>query len=992
MNSLDTFLSDGAIPRFIDGLNSVTETIDFGDIHDPNSSGSFCFTTMEAGLLGKLLHAFPIPSLLVDNECRILFANKASGISEIDRANIESRSFANLFPYTEHFDACKLLVQNVLATRKTQGTTAVLRLNGRKMWGRLHLRSLRARKQRFVLLLIEDLTLEKRQLVLTKRHQEELRKAHDLLEIRVCERTAELTELNESLKSEIQERRRAELELKSSRASFTSIVEESKEGIIIVDQEGAIRYFNPAACQFFGRSAEIFSIQINNKGVRELAIITAEGGLGTAEMHVTDTNWHGTPALLAVLRDITERKSAEEALRESEHRYRQTFQRMRAVKLLIEPETACIVDANPAASQFYGYSVEKLKSMNFTELNSSPKEDVLDSINKSMSEQQNYYIASHRVRSGEIRVVEIHTGPVELNSGKLLNTIIHDITDRKRAEEKLHLAAKIIENSNEALITTDNMGRVVDVNEAFCKITGYSREDVLSQMEDLFQLGIKESNSEIWETVFSTGAWQGEVWDKRKNGELYPKLLSVSSVKNNEGVGTHYVGTFSDITKIKKAEKHLQHLAHFDPLTNLPNRLLFRDRLQRALIEADRKKTIGALMLLDLDRFKNINDTLGHGAGDKLLMLVSERLTHSVRQSDTVARLGGDEFTVVLPEIPSNIAAANVARKISQSMSRPFNLDGREVFITTSIGITLYPHDGIQFDRLLQNADMALYHAKALGKNNFQFFSEEMNTEAIELSDLEDALRGAIERDEFVVYYQPRLDLRTGEIMNVEALLRWRHPRLGMVLPGHFISVAEETGAIVPIGAWVLETACAQVKQWQEMGLPRIGVAVNVSARQLNQGDLIDTITRVVSKTGLHPSSLELELTESVAMKDAARSIDFFTELKKMGIHISIDDFGTGYSSLSYLKRFPIDKLKIDKSFVNGIVKDSDDEAIVEAIIAVAHSLKLKVVAEGVETKEQLSFLRTHHCDEWQGFHFSPAVPAEDITQMLQKPRITLAV
>ena len=394
---------------------------------------------------------------------------------------------------------------------------------------------------------------------------------------------------------------------------------------------------------------------------------------------------------------------------------------MRAVKLLIEPETACIVDANPAAAEFYGYSVEKLKSMNFTELNIAAKGDVFDSINKSMSEQQNYHTTSHRLGSGEIREVEIHTGPIELNSGKLLNSIIHDITDRKLAEEKLHLAAKIIESSREALFTTDTTGRVSDVNQAFCDITGYSRGDVIGQMADVFQLGIKGSNSDIWETVTSTCAWQGEVWDKKKNGEPYPKFLFVSAVKSNEGVVTHYVGIFSDITKIKKAEKHLQHLAHFDPLTQLPNRLLFRDRLQRALVAADRRKTIAALMLLDLDRFKNINDTLGHGAGDRLLIKVSERLIHSLRKGDTVARLGGDEFAVVLPEISSNLAAANVARKIVQSMSKPFNLDGREVFITTSIGITLFPDDGIQFDRLLQNADMALYHAKELGKNNFQF-------------------------------------------------------------------------------------------------------------------------------------------------------------------------------------------------------------------------------------------------------------------------------
>jgi diguanylate cyclase (GGDEF)-like protein/PAS domain S-box-containing protein len=989
---LDGYSSEAPIPKFIGGVTASTETIDLANIFDPSASGSFRFTRTETGFLGKLLDALPIPALLIDDQCRISFANSACHIPETYEGDMKTVPFASLFNCEEHSDACKLLVDNVLATRKTQGTTALLKLNGRNMWGRLQLRSIRAWQERFVLVLVEDLTLEKEQLVLTKRHEEEMRKAHDELEIRVRSRTAELTKSNKLLKREIQERRRAELELKLSRASFTSIVEESKEGIIIIDQEGAIRYLNTAAWGFFGASAETLAaqklpMQLDENGAKELAIVRAEGGMGTAEMHITTTDWHGTPAYVAVLRDITDRKSAEEALRESEHRYRQTFNRMRAVKLLIEPETARIVDANPAAAEFYGYSVEQLKGMTFPELNTALPKVVLSSIHTSMLEQQNYHVTKHLLRSGEIREVEIHTGPIELSSGKLLNCIIHDITDRKLAEEKLLLAAKIIESSSEALVTMDTAGLVVDVNEAYSKITGYSRVDVLGHKADVFQLGANEANSNIWETAVSTGAWQGEVWDKRKNGEAYPKFLFVSAVRSNEGVVTHYVGAFSDISKIKAAEKHLQRLAHFDPLTRLPNRLLFRDRLERAAISADRRKTIVGLMFLDLDRFKNVNDTMGHGAGDKLLTQVSERLVHSVRKGDTVARLGGDEFAVVLVDIQSSLDAANVAGKIIQALNKPFNLDDRQVFITASIGITLYPDDGTPFDRLLQNADMALYHAKELGKNNFQFFREAMNVTANQVAELEEALRGAIDRDEFVLYYQPRVNLATGDIVNVEALIRWRRPGYGLVGPAQFISVAEETGAIAPIGEWVLEAACACMKRWHEMGLRKIRVAVNVSGRQLDQDCLVDAIRRVLDKTGLQARFLELELTESVAMKDAERTIDVFTKLKKMGVHISIDDFGTGYSSLSHLKRFPIDMLKIDGSFVMDIANRSDDEAIVKAIIAVGHSLKLAVVAEGVETKEQLALLGPHHCDEWQGFYFSPPVPAEEMEKMLQENR-----
>ncbi len=992
----DSFQSDAPIPNTLSRDTHRTETIDLNGIFDPIASGSFRLTGTEAGSLGKLLDALPIPVLLIDHELRISLANKACEMPEIVKGGMNRKPFADLFPRKAHSDACKLMVEDVLTTRRTREMTTLLQLNERKMWGRLHLRSIRTGQERFVLVMIQDLTLEKKQLILTRQHREELRKTHNQLEIRVHDGTAELTQSNELLRSEIQERKQAERELTLSQASFTSIVDESKEGIIVIDHEGTIRYCNPTAREFFGNSGEkltaySFSTGLDTHGVKELPIIRAEGGLGIGEMHITKTRWHGTPAHLAVVRDITDRKAAEEALRENEHRYRQTFNRMRAVTLLIEPETACIVDANPTAAEFYGYSVEELKSMKLTELNTAQSKDIFDVINKSMSEQQNYHIASHRLGSGEIREVEVYTGPIELNSGKLLNSIIHDVTDRKLALEKLHLAAKIIESSSEAMITTDTTGRVVGVNRAFSQITGYCRQDVLGQMADLFLLGINGSTSGIWETATSTGSWQGEVWDKKKNGEPYPKALVLSAVRSNEGVVTHYVGTFSDITKIKKAEKRLQLLAHFDPLTQLPNRLLFRDRLERALIGADRRKSTVALMLLDLDRFKNINDTLGHGAGDNLLIQVSKRLNDSVRKGDTVARLGGDEFAVVLPDMSSNIAAANVARKIVQSMSKPFDIDGREVFVTTSIGITYYPLDGIQFDRLLQNADMALYRAKELGKNNFQFFCEEMNIKARDLSDLENALRGAIGRDEFVVYYQPRVNLRTGEIVSAEALLRWRRPGNGLVMPGEFISVAEETGAIVPIGYWVLENACAQMKQWHDMGLPRIGVAVNVSARQLHDNGLVDTIGRVLAKTGLNPSSLELELTESVAMQDAALTIEIFTELKKMGIRISIDDFGTGFSSLSYLKRFPIDMLKIDRSFVKDIANDPDDESIVKAIIAMAHSLKLGVVAEGVETKEQLRFLGLHHCEEWQGFFFSRPGPAEDMAQMLSKRRSMVA-
>ncbi|HMK36290.1 MAG TPA: EAL domain-containing protein [Desulfomonilaceae bacterium] len=969
--------------------NSGSEARDFRSLKGMDATGSFYLNSMEASFLGKLLNALPIPALLVDKAHTIVFANHACGGPEGSAQEFHGKPFSELFPHTGQALAVGVFIDAVLKYRKPKVTTTLLQLAGAKIWGRMHFRSMRGLQGRSALILVENLTHEKKQLLLTKKHKEELKIAHEQLERRVEERTVELRSANIRLQREVLERKRAENELDVSRASFTSIVEKSRDGIIVVGMGGEIHYSNPAAKAFLGSSgahlaSTILELASDHARTAEIPILSVGGSRGTAEMHVINTDWHGSSACLAMIREITERKVAEKALRESEHRYRQMFQGMRAVKMVIDPETGQIVDANSAAARFYEYPLEDLKCMNFTDISAQPPDEVFETVSRAMSETENYFLVPHRISSGEIREIEIYTGPIQLHERTFLNCIIHDVTDRRRAEEKLNLAAKIIENSNEAIVTTNTEGFIVNVNQAFSKITGYAKEEAVGHDAKLFQCGRDELNPEMWQLVQTTGQWQGEVWDRRKSGEVYPKLLSVSTVKNNENAITHYVTIFSDITELKKAEKYLRQLAHFDPLTKLPNRLLFQDRLQRALIEADRRKCMVTLMLLDLDRFKNINDTLGHSAGDDLLIAVAQRLTRCVRKSDTVARLGGDEFTVVLPEIPSNMAAANVARKIIEAMSEPFDLAGREVFITTSIGVTLYPSDANQADRLLQNADMALYHAKEQGKNNFQFFNEGMNVEAIERSELEDALRGAVERNEFLVHYQPRLNFRSEEINTVEALVRWNHPKRGLILPGQFIAAAEETGTILPMGEWVLRTACQQNQEWQEMGLPPVRVAVNVSARQLISPQFPETILRTLDETGLDPNYLELELTESVAMNEADTTIRVLSDLKNHGIRISIDDFGTGYSSLSYLKQFPIDKLKIDKSFVKDIPSDSDDEAIVTAIIAVAHSLKLKVVAEGVETLEQLSFLRSHGCDEWQGYWFSPPVPAEGITRLLR--------
>jgi len=437
----------------------------------------------------------------------------------------------------------------------------------------------------------------------------------------------------------------------------------------------------------------------------------------------------------------------------------------------------------------------------------------------------------------------------------------------------------------------------------------------------------------------------------------------------------------------QQAEETINHLAYYDALTGLPNRALFNDRLAMALVQAQRHQRKLAVLFLDLDRFKTINDTLGHAMGDRLLQGVAQRLTSCVREGDTVARLGGDEFMLLLPGIEHVEDVAKIVQRVLEVLKPSFNFDGQEFHITSSIGIALYPNDSEDAEALLKNADTALHRAKEQGRNNYQFYIPSMNATSFERLILENNLRRALERKEFVLYYQPQVSLLTKRIVGMEALLRWQHPELGLVPPRKFIPLAEETGLIGSLGEWVLQTACAQNKAWQEVGFPPLRVAVNLSAHLFRQQGLVETVARVLKETRLNPHYLELEVTEGTLMENAEATVSTLRKLKEMGVHLSIDDFGTGYSSLSYLRRFPIDTLKIDQSFVWDISSDPDDATIARLIIAMAHSLKLKVVAEGVETEEQLSFLRFHQCDELQGYLFSKPVPAEAFTQLLQEER-----
>ncbi len=566
------------------------------------------------------------------------------------------------------------------------------------------------------------------------------------------------------------------------------------------------------------------------------------------------------------------------------------------------------------------------------------------------------------------------------------NGIMVDITDRRLAEQRLSQWAAAFENISEGVIITDTRGRIQDVNRAFCNITGYSRDEVTGQTTSFLHSGRHEAAfyQAMWATLRSAGKWQGEIWNRRKNGEVFPEWLSISPVSNEQDELTNYVGVFADITTIKESERQLLHLAHHDPLTGLPNRLLFSARLEHTLQQAKRVPATIGLLFLDLDRFKNVNDSLGHALGDELLTQAAHRLRSCVRQQDTVARLGGDEFIVILQNLASARDAGAVAEKILAALQQPFALTGHEVTVTASIGISLCPDDGQESNTLLRNADAAMYRAKELGCNSYAYYTPELTTIVRERFDLENNLRRALERDEFRLFFQAQVSAADGRIVGAEALLRWQHPELGLVIPDKFIPLAEETGLITPIGEWVLRAACAQAKQWRSWGLPPVRLAINLSGQQIMSEFINDKLEKLLEEVQLEPSCLEFEITESFVMKHPEQAVQVLDKLRTLGISLAIDDFGSGYSSLGYLKRLPVHKLKIDQSLVRDIPSDPNDKAIARAVIALGHSLGLTVIAEGVETEMQGEFVRAEGCDQFQGYLYGRPTPAEEFAEQLK--------
>jgi len=943
-----------------------------------------------------------------------------------------------------------------------------------------------------------------------------------------------------------------------------------------------------------------------------------------------------------------EQKRQEDALRESERRYRQMFENNRAVQLLIDPENGRIVDANVAAAEFYGWDVDTLRTMHVWQINTLDEAGVRSEMANAERQRRSYFVFRHRLASGDMRDVEVHSGPIVVGGRTLLYSIIHDITERKRAEEALLLSEQkyrnIVDYASVGIYRSKPDGTILMANPALARILGYdsieelqrrnlatdvyvSEDERASALERFAANGYaieeellwrKRDGTTIWVqlnahaidlvegaevfegfvfditerkladqqvaaanaqrkavldaatrvsiiatdphgviTVFNSGAermlgyaasdvigirnvtelhldtelvqharrlafelgerlhgfdvlvrraaregleerewtyirndgepiivllsvtalrdehgnlagylhvgtdvterkhadetlrqqtaamtasmdgigildgrldftyvndalaklfgypapkeivgrsicdlyeppeqvrfittvvplvqqrgrWRGEATGLRSDGSLFPQEISLTAI---EGGGM--VAVVRDITERTYAEEQIKHLAYHDALTTLPNRLLFKDRVSVAISHAQRHEARVAVLFLDLDRFKVINDSLGHNIGDQLLQAVAARVQSCVRDSDTVARLGGDEFTLLLPELTHAEDAALVAQKILEAVRYPFHIEGREFYITTSIGISIFPEDGIDAETLIKSADTAMYQAKEQGRDNYQLFNAVVNAKALQRIALEHGLRRALTHHELAVHYQPIFDFRTGRITGMEALLRWTHPEMGPIPPATFIPLAEAIGVMIPIGTWAMRTACAQAKKWHDAGFNTLSLAVNLSVCQLQQPDLVNLVREILSETGLQARLLELEITESTAMQSPEASIRTLYDLKKLGIRISLDDFGTGHSSLAYLKRFPIDTLKIDQSFVRDITRDPDTAAIVTAIIAMGHSLRLKVIAEGVEFTDQATFLKRHSCDQMQGYLINAPMPATELTAIL---------
>jgi diguanylate cyclase (GGDEF)-like protein/PAS domain S-box-containing protein len=720
------------------------------------------------------------------------------------------------------------------------------------------------------------------------------------------------------------------------------------------------------------------------------ADLCARSGDAHRWLRVTVSGVHdedGTqPYAMVALEDVSVRKLAAQTIERNEARLR-SYMLHAPLGVVVLDTRGRVLEANPAALALTGATPHQLWLRVGGELLTERGRPLSRFAARPLLRHGHWYFEawfSHPDKSA--RWVAVSVACVDADTRI---AFVQDITERKHEERVLRQALALFQHTQEGLVITDPHGTIAAVNPAFCRITGYGERELQGRNMRMLSSGRQDAAfyRQFWQQLLAHGAWQGEIWNRRKNGDVYPEWLTVNAVLGPGGELQNYVATCTDITRNKASEQELERLAYHDALTGLGNRLLFVSTLEKALQRTHRDHHQGAVLMLDLDRFKTVNDSLGHPVGDLLLQEVAQRLSARLRQADTVARLGGDEFAVLLEDVGSAQHAGHIAQTLIEACSTPYvTPDGQEVYVGASVGISVFPGDSDDVNELLQQADAALYGAKDGGRGTFRFFTEAYTREAQNRLDLERGLRRALDEGQLELHYQPLTRASDGTVEGVEALVRWRHPERGLVSPASFIPLAEETGLIVPLGVWVLREACTQMQQWQRQGIELETLAVNLSPRQFAQPHLVEQVAAALCDSGLDSARLELEITES-ALMDAARAEQRLQQLKALGVRLSVDDFGTGYSSLAYLSRFPLDKLKIDQSFVRHVPQDAVDVEIVSAVISLARSLKLRVLAEGVETPAQCAFLRERGCDLLQGYWFAKPMPPAQLCAWLKERR-----
>jgi diguanylate cyclase (GGDEF)-like protein/PAS domain S-box-containing protein len=819
------------------------------------------------------------------------------------------------------------------------------------------------------------------------------------------------------LSLDITERVRTERALEESERKYRELVDEAASIILRFDSRGVVTFFNEYAQRFFGyREEEIVGRNVVGTIVpeheftgRDLAELIDDICANTDKYEYNENEnikrsgdrvwiaWKNRPVydtagnvveVLSVGIDITARKHTEENLRRSEAELSAILDSMLDTYYRVDCD-GYITRISASGRELLGYSPHELVGTWVGRMyyDSDGRDQLLASLEAAGGALHDY-IVPLRHRDGYPVWASISARFLRDAEGVVtgIEGIVRDATERRRAEAQIRLHAHALEQTADAVLITDRDGVIEYVNPAFERDTGYSRDEAIGKKPNLIRSDVHslEFFARLWETILRGEVFSDVLVNRRRDGSLYYEEKTITPLKDDKGRITHFIATGKDITERMRTQERLHFLAHHDVLTSLPNRMLFMDRLEHALALARSPEFPVAVLFLDLDRFKTINDSLGHGSGDRALQTVATRLNEAVRRGDTVARLGGDEFALILENVTGPQAVAPIARKLLEVVSQPVALEGREYVMTASIGISLCPGDGTDAATLLKHADIALYRAKDSGRNAFQFYSADMGAKAFERLNLETSLRRALARGEFALYYQPQVDTDSGCVFGLEALLRWRHPELGLVGPGMFVPVLEEIGLIGEVGEWVLHEACAQAQVWQALSPAPLRMAVNLSARQFHATDLPAAVERALTASGLDARLLEVEVTESVLMQQSAATMESFRALDARGVRIALDDFGTGYSSLSHLRRFPVDLIKIDRAFVRDVCDDPDDAAIVCAILAMAENLKLQAIAEGVDTPGQLQFLRDHGCSLVQGYLFSEPLPAERVPELVR--------